>query len=197
MRIDLEVITEWIQNDCSVLDLGCGEGDLLYNLRKLKNATGFGIEIRDDKITQCIHRGVDVIQQDLNDGLSIFSDNSFDYVLMTLAIQVIERPDILLHDILRVGQQAIITFPNFGYWKCRNYLLFKGRMPMSETLPHTWYNTPNIHLCTCHDFEQLCHENGIQILRKKMVDRHHRHSWGLKYFPNLLAEIAIYQITKE
>jgi methionine biosynthesis protein MetW len=127
----------------------------LAHLRDNFAITGYGLEIDEDKINECVARGVNVIQQNLNEGLDNFADNSFDNVIMTQALQAVEKPDQLLKDMLRVGKQAIITFPNFAHWKARSYLFLKGKMPVSEALPYSWYNTPNIHLCTFKDFEVL------------------------------------------
>ena len=158
LRDDLRIIQQWVKPSSQVLDLGCGEGQLLSYLQANKQVNGYGLEINPDKITACIRNGVNVLEQNLDDGLSNFADDSMDTVIMTQALQVVRRPDELLEEMLRIGKEAIVTFPNFGFWKTRFYLLLKGRMPMSETLPYNWYDTPNIHMCTFRDFEILCHE---------------------------------------
>ena len=195
MRTDLELIQEWIPAGSRVLDLGCGKGDLLASLAEHKGVSGYGLEIDPDNIAACIARGVNVIEQDLDKGLGNFASNSFDVVVMTQALQAVEYPDRVLQEMLRVGRQCIITFPNFGHWRCRWYLASRGRMPVSDFLPYTWYNTPNIHFCTFKDFEALCKEQNIQVLDRLAVDNQHRHSLGAKFWPNLLGEIGIYRVS--
>lgn len=158
---------------------------------------GYGLEINQEKITKAIAKGLNIIQQDLNLGLSQFSDQSFDSVIMAQALQAVEAPDVLLQDMVRVGKQAIITFPNFAHWKTRSFLAFKGMMPVSDALPYMWYNTPNIHLCTFRDFEQLCADNNIQILDRLAVNGNQQDSLLSKYIPNLFGEIAIYRVSKQ
>lgn len=196
MRRDHQIISEWIQPDSKVLDLGCGQGELLSGLKQCKNIVGYGLEIDSDNITCCISKGVNVVEQDLDTGLGNFKDQAFDSVVMTQALQAVKQPDILLDEMLRIGKEAVITFPNFGHWKTRAYLGFKGRMPISKTLPYTWYNTPNIHLCTFKDFEALCYRKELTILERTVVDQQHQDHWSIRLWPNLLGEIAIYRVTK-
>ncbi len=171
MRADLKLIEPWVRPGTHVLDLGCGDGTLLAHLHEKKNVQGYGIEIDEAQITRCIEKGVNVIEHNLDSkGLKSFADQQFDTVIMTQALQAVRQPDVMLEEMLRLGQQGIVTFPNFGYWRCRQYLLWHGKMPMSKTLPHTWYNTPNIHLCTFKDFEALCKKKGIKILNRTVVD---------------------------
>lgn len=196
MRLDLRLAERWIKPNSRVLDLGCGDGELLAHLRDNFAITGYGLEIDEDKINECVARGVNVIQQNLNDGLDNFADNSFDNVIMTQALQAVEKPDQLLKDMLRVAKQAIITFPNFAHWKTRGYLFVKGKMPVSEALPYSWYNTPNIHLCTFKDFEALCQQLDIKILNRLAVDDDQQGSLLMKRFPNLMGEVAIYRVSR-
>ncbi|MFO1390627.1 MAG: methionine biosynthesis protein MetW [Agitococcus sp.] len=196
MRLDLRLAERWIKPKSHVLDLGCGDGELLAHLRDNFAVTGYGLEIDEDKINECVARGVNVIQQNLNDGLANFADNSFDNVIMTQALQAVEKPDKLLLDMLRVGKQAIITFPNFAHWKTRGYLFLKGKMPVSEALPYSWYNTPNIHLCTFKDFEILCQQLDIKILNRLAVDDDLQGNLLMKRFPNLMGEVAIYRVSR-
>ncbi|HCG78271.1 MULTISPECIES: methionine biosynthesis protein MetW [Thalassolituus] len=196
MRPDLSIIQQWIRPESEILDLGCGEGELLSYLKNEKNVHGYGLEINPEKLTACIRNGVNVIEQNLDNGLGNFEDQSIDTVVMTQALQAVQRPDELLDEMLRIGKEAIVTFPNFGYWKTRFYLLLKGRMPMSDTLPYNWYDTPNIHMCTFRDFEILCREKGIRILNKTVVDDQHREHWSIRLWPAMLGEIAVYHITR-
>jgi methionine biosynthesis protein MetW len=195
MRADLEIIQEWIPAGSRVLDLGCGDGELLAWLYANKNVSGYGLEIDPEKIAKCIAGGVNVIEQNLDEGLGNFADNSFDVVVMTQSLQALHYPDKVMAEMLRVGKTCIITFPNFGHWRCRWYLTTKGRMPVSEFLPYTWYNTPNIHFCTFEDFERLCLEQGARVEERLAVDHAHRHNLGSRLWPNLLGEIGIYRVS--
>lgn len=197
VRPELQAICEWIQPGTRILDLGCGDGTLLKMLKAERNVNGYGLEIDIDNIVKCIESGVNVIQTDLNAGLSDFDADSFDYVVMTQALQAVDRPDRLLNEMLRVGREGIVTFPNFGHYRARTQLFFGGHMPMTPTLPSQWYNTENIHLCTLTDFENLCEENDIHVLQRTVVDHNHRSSLGMKLFPNLLGEIAIYRFQRK
>ncbi|NQV68497.1 MAG: methionine biosynthesis protein MetW [Pseudohongiella sp.] len=197
MRPDLEIIQQWIEPGSKVLDLGCGDGSLLHYLRTSKNVHGIGLEIDPENIQRCIGNGINVIEQNMDRGLSNFQSNSFNTVLLTQTLQALSKPDVLIDEMLRIGEKGIITFPNFGNWKSRLYLSSKGRMPVSKFMPHAWYNTPNIHFCTVKDFDALCREKNIKVLTRTVVDLEHQGSWYMKAWPNLLGEIAIYHITKE
>jgi methionine biosynthesis protein MetW len=194
LRTDLALISEWIAEGSHVLDLGCGDGTLLAHLRDTRSVTGYGLEIDDENIALCLQARVNVIHTDLNQGLSDFADDSFDYVVMTQAIQTIHQPDKLLIEMLRVGRQGIVTFPNVGHWQARASLFFGGVMPISRALPSEWYDTENIHLCTLRDFEKLCDELDIEVLQRTVVDRRHRTSWSMRLIPNLFGEIALYRL---
>lgn len=197
MRLDQQIAGNWIKPNSKILDLGCGDGTFLAAMQQKYQVRGYGLEINQEKITKAIAKGLNIIQQDLNLGLSQFSDQSFDSVIMAQALQAVEAPDVLLQDMVRVGKQAIITFPNFAHWKTRSFLAFKGMMPVSDALPYMWYNTPNIHLCTFRDFEQLCADNNIQILDRLAVNGNQQDSLLSKYIPNLFGEIAIYRVSKQ
>ncbi|MFC6204011.1 methionine biosynthesis protein MetW [Psychrobacter urativorans] len=201
MRMDHQLAERWIAPQSYVLDLGCGNGELLAHLQHKLGVSGYGLEIDEDKINEAIANGLSIVEQDLNDGLGRFADNSFDTVVMARALQAVKAPDELLLDMLRVGREAIITFPNFAHWQNRLHLGLKGMMPVSEALPYEWYDTPNIHLCTFKDFEQLCAQQDIDIINRFAVsdsDRGHSPLMTalIRQAPNLLADVAIYRVTK-
>ncbi len=196
LRADLKIPVQWIAPNSRVLDLGCGDGSLLQYLQLKSNISGYGIEINHSNIIECIKKGVNVIQNDLDAGLSVFEDNTFDYVIMTQTLQAIWNPDKLIDDMLRVGREAIITFPNFGHWKSRINLGLGGRMPVTRSLPHRWYSTPNIHLCTIRDFEKLCEHMKFSVIKRTVVNATHNQTIATRWFPNLLGEIALYHIKR-
>jgi methionine biosynthesis protein MetW len=196
MRLDLALVQAWVKPNSRVIDLGCGDGELLAHLRDSLNVRGYGLEIDADKITIAVARGVNVIEQDLNHGLANIADDSFDTLLMTQALQAVQNPSELLDDMVRVAREVIVTFPNFGHWRTRWYLASKGRMPESRALPHRWYNTPNIHLCTYHDFKALCLEKGLIIHDRLAVDQDQQDSLLSRLMPNLFGEIAIYRVSR-
>jgi methionine biosynthesis protein MetW len=196
LRPDLEIISEWIVPGSHILDLGCGDGTLLAHLRVTRGVTGYGLEIDSDNIVKCLQRKVNVIQTDLDAGLSDFDESSFDYVVMTQTLQAVRYPARLLDEMLRVGREGIVTIPNFGHWQCRLQLAFRGHMPVSRTLPHQWFETPNIHLCTLKDFEALCREKNIDILQRTVVDHAHHSSFGMRLLPKLLGEVALYHFRR-
>ena len=196
MRPDLIAIQDRIKAGSRVLDLGCGDGALLEYLQEHKQVKGYGLEIDADGIQSCVVKGVNVIEQDLDSGLGNFDSQSFDLVVMTQALQAVKFPDKVLDEMLRVGKESIITFPNFGHWRCRAHLLLKGKMPVSDSLPYSWYDTPNIHLCTFRDFESLCRQKNIQILHRAVVDHDYEDSILMKLLPNWFGEVAIYHVAK-
>jgi len=197
LRTDLQIISEWINPSSRVLDLGCGDGTLLKHLKEFRRVNAYGLEIEINNVVQCVASGINVIQADLNAGLSEFDTDSFDYVLMTQTLQAVQHPDRLLNDMLRVGREGIVTFPNFGHWRSRLQIALGGHMPVTPTLPSKWFNTSNIHLCTLRDFEQLCSDNGIDIIERCVVDSQHRGSLGMRLLPNLLGEVAIYRFKRK
>ncbi|MGQ0501402.1 MAG: methionine biosynthesis protein MetW [Panacagrimonas sp.] len=193
LRPDLAVISEWVEPGCRILDLGCGDGALLDHLARTRNVRGYGLEIDPAKLAACIARGVNVIQADVDDGLKDFGTDSFDYVVLTQTLQALVRPDHALTEILRVGRRAIVTFPNFGHWRVRAQML-RGRMPLTPALPDAWYDSPNIHLCTVRDFEDLCRRNHWACLKRSLLDRAHHRGASIGLMPNLMAELALYML---
>lgn len=188
---ELDVIAGWIAQRARVLDLGCGDGRLLQHLWQTKQAPGYGVEIADEHVLECIRNDVNVLQMDLEDGLSAFRDHSFDSVILSETLQAIHRQEPLLREMLRVGHEAIVSFPNFGYWKARIQIAFAGHMPVSKELPYQWYDTPNVHHCTLVDFEALCAKLGIRILERRVL----RNGNPVSLLPNLLGSLAIYRIS--
>ncbi len=193
LRPDLAVIRNWIAPGSRILDLGCGDGELLTDLATHHGVRGYGLEIDPAQVAQCVANGVNVIQADLDDGLRDFDNGSFDYVVMTQALQALQRPDQAIAEILRVGRVGIVTFPNFGHWRVRAALA-SGRMPVTPTLPDRWYDTPNIHLCTVDDFEDLCARRNWRILSRSLLDRSHREGARIRFAPNLFCELALYML---
>lgn len=193
MRQDLDHILRWIKPGARVLDLGCGDGEFLALLREQRDAIVTGIEIDPDHYTRAIGRGLNIIEQDLDDGLANFPDQSFDVVVMAHALQAVRYPDRVLEEMLRVGRECVVTFPNFGNWRCRLDLATRGRMPVSRFMPYTWYDTPNIHFCTVRDFETLCRERDIRILGRDMIGGSALLS---RRWSNLFALTAIYHISR-
>ncbi|MCL6268462.1 methionine biosynthesis protein MetW [Sansalvadorimonas sp. 2012CJ34-2] len=197
MRRDFALIKPWVRPSSRILDLACGDGTLLSELKKEKDVRGYGLEINPDKIHKCIEQGVNVIEQDIDQGLQNFDTNSFDTVIMTSALQALHNPDKVLDEMLRVGKECIVTFPNFGHWRCRLHLSTRGRMPVSEFMPYSWFDTPNIHFCTFKDFEDLCHTKNLLVLKRLVTDHSHQNSALTKLAPNLLGEIAIYHLCRK
>ena len=190
-------INDWISPDSKVLDLGCGDGSLLNDLRKEKSASGLGIEIDAEKIKSCLKKGISVIEQDIDSGLENFGNQSFDYVVMSQSIQALKKPELALEEIVRIGKESIVSIPNFANIKCRLQLFFKGQMPISSALPHDWYSTPNLHLCSLEDFEELCQKSNIKIVERKISNINGEDSILMKLFPNLFSEVALYKLVKE
>lgn len=190
-RPDYSAIAKWIKPGAKVLDLGCGDGSLLRYLKDSRNITGYGVEIDDGNILACFKNEVNVIQNDLESGLSSFESASFDYVILSQTLQAMRHTEGIIEEILRVGKQGIVSFPNFGYWKNRMQVLL-GHMPVSETLPYHWFDTPNIHLCTLGDFETLCHRQEAKILERIVMNGDQQ----VSILPNLMGMLAFYRFER-
>jgi methionine biosynthesis protein MetW len=172
-----------------VRDLGCGDGSLLRFLRETRGATGYGIEIDDANVIASVRHGVNVIQIDLESGLSGFESNSFDYVVLSQTLQAVRHTERIIKEMLRVGREGIVAFPNFGYWRHRLQVL-AGHMPVSKNLPYQWYDTPNVHLFTIGDFEDFCASHGVRVLERKVINE----GQPVSLFPELLGSLAVYRL---
>ncbi|OGS87746.1 MAG: methionine biosynthesis protein MetW [Gallionellales bacterium GWA2_59_43] len=190
-RPDFAAIAAWIPKGATVLDLGCGDGSLLRYLKETRSVRGYGVEINDVDIVMCIANGVNVIQNDLESGLSDFEDNSFDFVILSQTLQATRHTEALVNEMLRVGREGIVSFPNFGYWKNRLNVL-RGHMPVSDELPYQWYDTPNVHLCTLHDFEMFCDRQRVSILERRVMTG----KFEMAVLPNLLGSTAVYRFQR-
>jgi len=195
IRTDLRRIQDWIEPQSRLLDLACGDGTLLALLAESKNTTGYGMEISQPDIRACLAKGLNVIHRDIELGLDNFDDRSFDYVLTTHSIQTLRYPAHTLLEMVRVGVRGIVSFPNMGFWTNRLSIGVLGKMPRTRSLPHQWHDTPNTHLCTLRDFENLCNELDIDIVRRAAVNNTHDKSFGSTILPNLFSETALYEIT--
>ena len=187
------IVLDWIPNQSKVVDFGCGDGALLKILAEKKSATGYGVEIDEEKINTCITNGVSVIQQDIDAGIQNYKGMGFDFAIMASSIQCLRRPRNAMQNILQVANECVITLPNFGNWELRLGLL-KGKMPSSAQLPAKWYETKNLHLCTIADFEDLCAEESFRIKKKVYLNSRGKSSWLANTFPNLFAAEAVYLI---
>lgn len=192
----LSVIEKWVEVRSKVLDLGCGNGNILSELQKTKDVIGLGVEIEEKNIEECLLQNINVIEQNIDDGLINFSNDSFDVVILSQTIQVLKNPNNALEEITRIGKTCIVTIPNFGHWRSRLSLLLNGRMPVTSPLPESWHATPNIHLCTLKDFEMLCSELLITIEERVTVNSNNENKWYLNIWPNLFSASAIYKISK-
>lgn len=190
-RADFRAIARWVEPNASVLDLGCGDGSLLALLSEELGVTGYGIEINDAGVLACVKQGVNVIQQNLEDGLRLFEDASFDFAILSQTLQTIHQTAAILRETVRVGKECIVSFPNFGYWPHRLSVL-QGRMPVSKSLPYQWHNTPNVRVLTIRDFEALAPEVGIEILDRVVLHGGRAVRWGA----NWRGSLAVYRVRR-
>ncbi len=191
-RYDYQLISSWIPERSRVLDLGCGDGVLLAGLEATHGTFGYGIEIDDASLLASVKNGINVIQGDIETGLAWFGDNSFDFVILSQTLQAVRNAESVMREMLRVGREGIVSFPNFGYWKHRLDIM-RGHMPVSKTLPHAWWNTPNIHLCTVKDFEGLCDKVGAEILDERVLHEGNTRT----VLPNLLGSLGVFRFRRK
>lgn len=198
IRIDLQLIADMIAPNSRVLDIGCENGTLLDYLQSFKNIDARGIELSMDGVRACVATGLSVIQGDADTDLSDYPDDAFDYVILSQTLQAMRHPEKVLQNLVRIGRHAIVSVPNFGFWRLRVILFFLGHMPSTKTLPYTWYNTPNIHLCTLKDFIRLCHQCDISIERSIAVNSAGTpHRIGSSFFLfNLMGEQGVFLLRK-
>ncbi|TXI13168.1 MAG: methionine biosynthesis protein MetW [Polynucleobacter sp.] len=188
MRSDFSAIAQWIAPQSQVLDVGCGDGSLLEYLKTAKQAHVYGVELADDKVLACAEKDLNVIQQNLEGGLALFEDNSFDTVILSQTLQTIHQTARILSEIARVGKECIVSFPNFGHWSHRAAVI-SGRMPVSKSLPYQWYDTPNVRVLTIADFEALAPAVGLELLDRVVL----HDGQTIKFLPNLRGSLAIYR----
>ena len=188
-RQDFAIIADWVKLGSKVLDLGCGDGSLLYFLQGSLEVRGYGVEKDDSNLLACMSNGINVIQMDLEAGLSGFEAQSFDVVILSQTLQAMHNTEKIVQEMLRVGREAIVTFPNFGYWRHRMQLI-AGQMPVSKNLPYEWYNTPNVHLCTINDFEEFCASHNFHISERRVLTG----GKPVSIMPNLMGSLAMYRL---
>ena len=192
-RFDLQIIASWIKPESRILDLGCGNGDLLYYLKEHKKTHGTGIERSEDKVARCIERGLTVLQGDFQEEVHDYPDLNFDFVILSQTLQQVMNPEELIPELLRIGRKVIVSFPNFGHWLIRLRILFTGQAPVTDQLPYEWYNTPNIRVITIRDFKRFLRITGVRLAREIAINTHHHDREGhiIKHLTNLRATYGI------
>jgi methionine biosynthesis protein MetW len=194
-RVDYELIQSFIEPNTTVLDVGCGDGELLTNLIRDKNIKGEGVELKQELVLDCVCRGLPVIQQDIEQGLGYYGDKSYDYVILSQTVQTVKDPEKVFTELLRVGKKVIVSFPNFAHWRSRAQLFFSGKAPVTKQLPFEWHNSPNIHFLSLRDFDEFCKELGVKVEKKIPLAK--KHLDPVRFAPNLFAEQVIYVTSKE
>lgn len=192
MRLDYRVIADWVSPEASVLDLGCGDGELLSILVKEKHVHANGIEIDEQAIYKCVEKGLSVFHEDIEQGLSGYPDESFDYVIMVGSLQQVKSPDKVFKEALRVGKKLIVGFPNFLHFSSRLQMLFSGRVPVTPSLPYEWFNTPNLHFLTISDFRDYCRLRNLKIEASAFLSKDRR----VGFLPNVFAEQGLFLLSK-
>jgi homoserine O-acetyltransferase len=195
MRVDYEVIESLIEPNSTVLDIGCGDGELLAKLTEDKNIKGEGIELDQELVLACVGRGLSIIQHDIEHGLENYADKSYDYVILSQTVQTIKNTEYVLNELLRVGKRVIVSFPNFAHWRCRKQLFLAGKAPVTKQLPFEWHNSPNIHCLSLRDFDEFCRKLGVSIEKKIPLIK--TSISPVKFAPNIFAEQVIYLTSKE
>ena len=190
-KLEYRIFLDWIRQSASVLDLGCGSGELTKKLVKEKNVRAQGIEIDEQAIHKCVVNGLSVFQQDIDTGLAEYLDKSFDYVILSQTLQQVKKPEFVLKEALRVGKQTIVSFPNFVYYPARFQIFFKGKVPVTPSLPHEWYKTPNLHFLSISDFSKYCTQNKITIEDSVYIRKNKK----VKVFPNFFAELGVFLLS--
>ncbi|WGM90058.1 MAG: methionine biosynthesis protein MetW [Candidatus Bathyarchaeum tardum] len=190
-RLEHRVIKDWVKKNSTVLDLGCGTGELMKLLINEKQVQAQGIEINEQSIGECVAQGLSVFQQDIDTGLSEYSDDAFDYVILSQTLQQVKKPDFVIKESLRVGKQVIVSFPNFVYYPARFQMFFKGKVPVTPSLPHEWYQTPNLHFLSINDFKEYCKKRNFKIQNSTYVTKNKK----VTIFPNFFAEIGTFLVS--
>ena len=191
-----KIITDWVPSRSKVIDFGCGDGSLLKDLINTKNICGYGVEIDPQMINECIEKGISVIEKDIDKGIQDFELSNFDIAIMASSIQCLKNPNIAMRRMLRLSNKCIVTLPNFGYWKCRLALL-AGKMPVTPSLPSSWYETENLHLCTISDFEKLCSDSGFIIDERIFLNSSSKKGLLASIMPNIFASEGVYLLGRK
>jgi len=197
-RFDLQIIASWIKPESRILDLGCGNGDLLHSLKQHRQTHGTGIELSENKVARCIERGLTVLQGDFREEVNDYPDLSFDYIILSQTLQQVMEPEELIPELLRIGRKVIVSFPNFGHWRIRLQILFSGQAPVTDQLPYEWYNTPNIRVITIRDFKRFLRIAGVRLAREVAINTHHHDREGhiIKNLTNLRATYGIMMLER-